>query len=248
MKWCESQVGIDYVFAWARIPGWWKWRFHPAKKPVIVMNNKQTVVSSWKCVSPRRRLGQRNRKPPETISFVSLTQLPDSKILSSVSWRVVPKLSTVLVQLIFALLSRLLQPTKYLLVSFIPKKYCLRGEMENRFKEQQLELFSDRTSTHTFEGNQFWVVVFICLRTDECTAENSVYDYRELRPPKLALFGPNCSNLVREYWLCVRRVLVSISGCPYQDVFCNCLQLPGGSPHSRLINTSFLAMLFDNCC
>jgi len=33
------------------------------------------------------------------------------------------------------------------------QKYCLR-EMENRFKEQQLELFSDRTSTHTFEGNQ----------------------------------------------------------------------------------------------
>jgi hypothetical protein len=27
-------------------------------------------------------------------------------------------------------------------------------EMENRFKEQQLELFSDRTSTHTFAGNQ----------------------------------------------------------------------------------------------
>jgi hypothetical protein len=26
--------------------------------------------------------------------------------------------------------------------------------MENRFKEQQLELFSDRTSTHTFAGNQ----------------------------------------------------------------------------------------------
>jgi hypothetical protein len=29
-----------------------------------------------------------------------------------------------------------------------------KGEMENRFKEQQLELFSDRTSTHTFKGNQ----------------------------------------------------------------------------------------------
>ena len=33
-------------------------------------------------------------------------------------------------------------------------KYCPRGEMENQLKEQQLELFSDRTSTHTFEGNQ----------------------------------------------------------------------------------------------
>jgi hypothetical protein len=34
------------------------------------------------------------------------------------------------------------------------QKYCQRGEMKNRFKEQQLELFSDRTSNHTFAGNQ----------------------------------------------------------------------------------------------
>lgn len=34
------------------------------------------------------------------------------------------------------------------------QQYCPRGEMENRFKEQQLELFSDRTSTHTNQCNQ----------------------------------------------------------------------------------------------
>lgn len=33
-------------------------------------------------------------------------------------------------------------------------KYCPRGEMENRLKEQQLDLFADRTSTQTFESNQ----------------------------------------------------------------------------------------------
>lgn len=33
-------------------------------------------------------------------------------------------------------------------------KYCPRGEMENRIKEQQLDLFADRTSTQTFESNQ----------------------------------------------------------------------------------------------
>jgi hypothetical protein len=32
--------------------------------------------------------------------------------------------------------------------------YCPRGEMENRIKEHQLDLFSDRTSTHDFESNQ----------------------------------------------------------------------------------------------
>jgi len=34
------------------------------------------------------------------------------------------------------------------------QQYCQRGEMENRFKEQQLELFSDHTSTHTNGCNQ----------------------------------------------------------------------------------------------
>jgi hypothetical protein len=32
--------------------------------------------------------------------------------------------------------------------------YCARGEMENRIKEQQLDLFADRTSTHTLRANQ----------------------------------------------------------------------------------------------
>lgn len=33
--------------------------------------------------------------------------------------------------------------------------YCQRGDMENRIKEQQLDLFADRTSCHIFLSNQF---------------------------------------------------------------------------------------------
>ena len=33
--------------------------------------------------------------------------------------------------------------------------YCQRGEMENRIKEQQLQLFADRTSCHRMLANQF---------------------------------------------------------------------------------------------
>ncbi len=35
------------------------------------------------------------------------------------------------------------------------KNYCQRGEMENRIKEQQLGLFADRTSAHSWWSNQF---------------------------------------------------------------------------------------------
>ncbi len=33
--------------------------------------------------------------------------------------------------------------------------YCQRGDMENRIKEQQLDLFAGRTSCHDFLANQF---------------------------------------------------------------------------------------------
>lgn len=35
------------------------------------------------------------------------------------------------------------------------KLYCARGDMENRIKEQQLDLFADRTSCHAWWPNQF---------------------------------------------------------------------------------------------
>ena len=39
--------------------------------------------------------------------------------------------------------------------SLYDDRYCARGEMENRIKEQQLDLFAGRTSCHAFLANQF---------------------------------------------------------------------------------------------
>lgn len=43
--------------------------------------------------------------------------------------------------------------------------YCARGDMENRIKESQLDLFSDRTSTHYMKSNQLriWFSAFAQL-------------------------------------------------------------------------------------
>jgi hypothetical protein len=43
--------------------------------------------------------------------------------------------------------------------------YCARGDMENRVKEQQLDLFADRTSTHWIASNQLrlWFSAFAHL-------------------------------------------------------------------------------------
>jgi hypothetical protein len=42
------------------------------------------------------------------------------------------------------------------------KVYCARGEMENRIKEQQLDLFADRTSCHAWWANQFRLLLSSC--------------------------------------------------------------------------------------
>ena len=40
------------------------------------------------------------------------------------------------------------QATRFEPAALYEKFYCSRGDMENRIKEQQLDLFADRTSTH----------------------------------------------------------------------------------------------------
>lgn len=45
---------------------------------------------------------------------------------------------------------------------FYRTMYCMRGEMENRLKEQQLCLFADRTSCTDFMANQFRLLLSSC--------------------------------------------------------------------------------------
>ncbi len=55
--------------------------------------------------------------------------------------------------------------------------YCLRGEMENRVKEQQLYLFADRTSSATIRANQlrlwFSSLAYVFLRSEPSCAAAS---------------------------------------------------------------------------
>lgn len=100
------------------------------------------------------------------------------------------------------------------------QKYCPRGEMENRFKEQKLQLSSDRTSTHTFEGNQLrlWFAslayVLIQALRQHCLAKT------ELAQAQVGTIRTQLLKLGAQVKLSARRILISISsGCPFQDVF-----------------------------
>jgi len=98
-------------------------------------------------------------------------------------------------------------------------KYCPRGEMENRLKEQQLDLFADRTSTRTFESNQLrlWLssMAYVLMQAfrQRCLAKTS------LAKATVGTIRLNLLKLGAKITISVRRILIAIaSSCPYQDI------------------------------
>lgn len=98
--------------------------------------------------------------------------------------------------------------------------YCARGEMENRIKEQQLDLFADRTSAATMRANQLrlyfsslaYVLMSALRRIGLCGTDLAAAQCGTIR---LKLFKIGARVTVS-----VRRVLVSMSqACPWVDVF-----------------------------
>jgi hypothetical protein len=98
--------------------------------------------------------------------------------------------------------------------------YCARGEMENRIKEQQLDLFADRTSTHTMRANQLrlwfssiaYVLVSAVRRMALAATRMAKSTCGSIRL-KLFKIGAHIK-------LSARRVIIHFaSACPYQDVF-----------------------------
>jgi hypothetical protein len=98
--------------------------------------------------------------------------------------------------------------------------YCARGDMENRIKEQQLDLFADRTSTHYLWSNQvrlwFSSVAYTLLQhLREFGLKGTALEAAQCGTIRLKLF--KIGALVR---VSVRRILVSLSGgYPYLDIF-----------------------------
>jgi hypothetical protein len=100
------------------------------------------------------------------------------------------------------------------------ERYCGRGEMENRIKEQQLCLFADRTSCHTMRANQLrlWLssVAYVLLQT---LRQHGLRDtpLSKARCDTIRLKVLKIGALVR---VTVRRVWFSLAeSYPYQALF-----------------------------
>jgi hypothetical protein len=98
--------------------------------------------------------------------------------------------------------------------------YCARGEMENRIKECQLDLFADRTSAATMQANQLrlWFASMAYVLVESL---------RRLALKATEFADATCGTIRRKLFKIgalvtksIRRIRFAMaSGCPYKTVF-----------------------------
>jgi hypothetical protein len=98
--------------------------------------------------------------------------------------------------------------------------YCARGEMENRIKEQQLGLFSDRTSCHGWWANQFRVLLSACAYVLLETIRRVALAGTELARAQVTTIRLKLLKIGTVIVRNTRRIrLFFSSGYPYQSLF-----------------------------
>jgi len=109
--------------------------------------------------------------------------------------------------------------------------YCARGEMENRIKECQLDLFADRTSTATMRANQlrlwFASMAYVLL----CALRRIGLAHTQFAQATCGTIRLELLKLGALVRISVRRIKVAMaSACPFQHEF--------SLAHARLRNTA----------
>lgn len=98
--------------------------------------------------------------------------------------------------------------------------YCARGEMENKIKECQLDLFADRTSAATMKANQlrlwFSSFAYVLIRA----LQRIGLSHTELAQATCGTIRLKLLKLGARVTLSVRRIKIAIaSACPFQGEF-----------------------------
>lgn len=131
MTWCEHN-GVDFVFGLAR----------NARLEAMIGGDLKLV----RAVSLEERKGAPVRAYRELCYRTLESWTRERRVVAKAEWlgdKFNPR---------FVVTS--LRPEEYGARALYEQLYCARGDMENRIKEQQLDLFADRTSAHSLRANQ----------------------------------------------------------------------------------------------
>ena len=100
------------------------------------------------------------------------------------------------------------------------KLYCQRGDMENRIKEQQLDLFADRTSCHGWWANQFRLLL-----------SSMAYTLLET----IRRIGLTGTEMARAQAGTIRLKLLKIGAVITRNTRRVCFHLSSACPHQELV-------------
>jgi hypothetical protein len=98
--------------------------------------------------------------------------------------------------------------------------YCARGQVENRIKEQQLDLFADRTSAATLRANQLrlWFASFAYVLLD--ARRRIGLRFTQFATATCGTIRLKLLKIGAQVRTSVRRIKVAMaSACPYQDEY-----------------------------
>jgi len=133
MAWCEAK-GVDYLFGLQR--------------------NERLTAEIAPGLAAARAQAEARRRPARRFKDFSWTTLDSwscrRRVVGKAEW--MPGRGEEGANPRFVVTS--LRPEEIGPRRLYEKLYCARGEMENRIKECQLDLFADRTSAHTMRANQ----------------------------------------------------------------------------------------------
>jgi len=218
-KFCEDLAGVDYVIAMATNSQLKLRATEVIEKAKSNYEQKLEPITTFMetLFSTDEKLEEVGELVPESIFYRSLcyrTQKSWSR-----SRRVVTKVchgskGLNIRHVVTSLPASKIPPSK-----LYTDKYCPRGEMENRLKEQQLDLFADRTSTQTFESNQLrlWLssIAYVLMQAfrQNCLSKTS------FAKATVGTIRLNFLKLGARVTVSARRILIAIaSSCPYQDI------------------------------
>ncbi len=219
MKWCEDEPRIDYILAMGtnnqlqirasdvleKAKADYETRLEPVTKLMETL------------FSPNEELSEAKKIVPESTWYRSLcykTQKSWSRTRRVVTKVCYGNKGSQMRHVVTSLPASLIPPSK-----LYTDKYCPRGEMENRIKEQQLDLFADRTSTQTMSSNQLrlWLssMAYVLMQAfrQNCLSKTS------FAKATVGTIRLSFLKLGARITISCRRILIAIAtACPHQDI------------------------------
>lgn len=195
MAWCEDHR-VDYVFGLAR--------------------NERLEKRLAQALDEARQASQANGKPARVFrDFLWSTRDSWSRrrrVIGKAEWsrdEANPR---------FVVTS--LKPDRWPAAALYEKLYCARGDMENRIKECQLDLFADRTSAATMRANQLrlWFASFAYVLM--CALRRIGLAHTRLATATCGTIRTKLLKIGAQVRFSVRRVKVAMAtACPYANEF-----------------------------